>query len=356
MIKAGIAVLMMLFNLILYFMFGSLITGRMKKNVFSVTLTVFTGFFLYYTLFTICCIPVMLKWRPLTMLCTIWGIVCAAVAVLSAVLSFRSWKKKLSELAVFISRHWCFTLAAVLITAAEAVIIICNYQFTLDAAYYVANVTTSLQTNTMNIYDPYTGDWQDHFEMRYFFATYPMNDAVMCEIFGIAPLIWTKTTMTGVAVILTNMMYYMIGNRLFRGDRTKVLLMLFFASVMNFFFITIFTPSEFLIARTYEGKCLLGNVVLPGIIYIYMLMLEDTKRLSNWLLLLLVCLGAPVLSSSSNMLLPAMIAVTLFPLAVIRKDRTVILKSIICMLPCIALLLMYVAYVRGMFVFYTYPK
>lgn len=356
MIKAGIAVLMMFFNFMLYFVFGSLITGRSKKTAFSVTGTVFVGFFLYYTLFTICCIPVMLRWRPLTMLCGIWTAVCIAVLVLSALLSFRAWKKKAIEMADFLQEHMLFTLGLIILTGIEAAVIIFNYQFTLDAAYYVANVTTSLQTNTMNIYDPYTGDWQDHFEMRYFFATYPMNDAVMCQLFHIHPLVWVKTTMTGTSVLLTNMLYYMIGNKLFNGNRTRIFLMTFFASLMNFFFITIFTASNFLVTRTYEGKCLLGNVVLPGVIYIYINMLEDSKKFTNWLWLFILCLGAPVLSSSSNMLVPAMIAVTLFPLAVIKKDWKVIPKSIICMLPCLALMLMYVAYVKGMFVFYTYPR
>lgn len=356
MIKVGIAVLMMFFNFILYFVFGSLITGRAKRTHFSVTGTVFAGFFLYYTLFTMCCIPVMLKWRPLSLLSNIWTGVCAAVLVAAVILSFRTWKKKALELALFLQDNLAFVLGMFIITAVESVIIIYNYQFTLDAAYYVANVTTSLQTDTMNIYDPYTGDWMDHFEMRYFFATYPMNDAVMCRIFGIHPLIWTKMTMTGTTVMLTNMMYYMTGNKLFHGEKDRIFLMTFFAGLMNFFFITIFTASNFLLTRTYEGKCILGNVVLPGVIYIYINMLEDTKKKSNWLLLFILCLGAPVLSSSSNMLLPAMIAVTLFPMAFIKKDWTVIPKSIVCMIPCVALLLMYVAYVKGMFVFYTYPR
>ena len=346
----------MLFNLILYFIFGSLLTSRRRNSRFSVTGTIFAGFFLYYTMFTVCCIPVMMKWRPLSLLTWIWAGVCIAVAVISIILSFRTWKEKAAELSAFIAENGWFVLGMALITAAEAAIIIYNYQFTLDAAYYVANVTTSIRTDTMNIYDPYTGDWQDHFEMRYFFATYPMNDAVWCSIFGVHPLIWTKTTIAGVSVILTNMMYYMIGMKLFGGKRGRVLLMTFFAGVINFFFITIFTASNFLVTRTYEGKCILGNVILPGIIYIYIRLLDDTKKISNWLLLFLVCLGAPVLSSSSNMLLPAMIAVTIFPLAVIKRDWKVIPKSILCMLPCIALMLMYVAYVKGMFVFYTYPR
>ena len=356
MIKAGIAVLMMFFNLILYFFFGALITGRDSKERFSITRSVFTGFFLYYTMFTACCIPVMLRWRPLSMLSGIWSGVCIAVIILSAILNRKHIVRLAAETAESMSHKWLFIIGLSAVAAAEVIIIACNYQFTLDASYYVANVTTSLQTDTMNIYDPYTGDWLDHFEMRYFFATYPMNDAVMCQVFHIHPLLWTKTTISGVSVILTNMMYYMIADRLMKGSRFKIFMMTFFAGVMNFFFITIFTASNFLVTRTYEGKCLLGNVVLPGVLYVYIRLLDDQKDRTSWIMLFLIGLGAPVLSSSSNMLLPAMIAVTCFPLAVIKKDWKVIPKSIACMIPCVVLLLAYVAYVKGMFVFYTYPK
>ncbi len=356
MILTGTAVLLIFFNLILYFLFGSAISAIGKKEAPSVTKAVFTGFFLYYLLFAVFCIPVMLKWRPMSLLTRIWTGVILIICIFSLVFCIRKYRVKLKGLSEYIRENRYSLLLIIALTAIEAFIIIYNYQFTLDAAYYVANVTTSLETDTLNIYDPYTGDWQDHFEMRYFFAVFPLNDAVMCDLFNIHPLIWCKTTMTGTAVVLTNMVLYMTGKKLFDGNMAKNTLFIAFAAVMNFFFITIFTPSDFLVTRTYEGKCLLANVVLPGVFYIYINILEDAKSKENWLLLLLVCLGSPVLSSSSNMLLPAMIGLTILPLCIIKKDITIAFKSLVCMLPGIALMLMYVAYVKGMFVLYTYPR
>ena len=356
MIIAAKAVLFMFLNLILYFLFGMLVTVKRRKDDFSVTEAVFTGFFLYYFLFTLFCIPVMLKWRPLSMLTRIWGAVMIAVCVISVIFSVRIFKKKFPKCIKYIAENKFFLLGIVLITVIQAFIIIYNYQFTLDAAYYVANVTTSIETDTLNIYDPYTGDWQDHFEMRYFFATFPLNDAVLCDILKIHPLIWCKSVMAGTSVILTNMVLFMIGKKLFLGDHKKILLFMFFSDIMDFFFITIFTTSTFLVTRTYEGKCLLANVVLPGMFYIYLKLFENTKDRHAWLMLLLVALGSPVLSSSSNMLVPAMIAVTILPLTVLKKDWTVTVKSVLCMLPGIIMLLTYAAYVKGMFVLYTYPR
>lgn len=347
---------MIIFNFILYFVIGSLITGRMKKTGFSIPLSVLAGFFLYYSLFTLFCIPIMYRWRPLSMLSKAWGGFVLVLLLLSAVLNYRVWKKKGGEFARFIIQNRAFAAGLFLLVLVQTVIIVYSYQFTLDAAYYVANVTTSIETDSLNIYDPYTGDWQDHFEMRYFFATYPMNDAVMCQIFKIHPLMQTKIIMSSIAVILTNMLYYMIGRELFGEKKESTFWMMLFAGVINFFFITIFTSSNFLITRSYEGKTLLGNVVIPAIFYLYIRMLRRKKNTAEWGLLFLICFGSTVLSSSSNMLVPAAMSALMLPLAVFRRDWKVIPKYLACILPCLVMLVVYVAYVKGMFVFYTYPR
>ncbi len=354
--KLAICILMVVFNFILYFSIGSLITGRMKKTGFSIPLSVLAGFFLYYSLFTLFCVPIMYRWRPLSMLSKAWGGFVLFLLVLSCIVNCRIWKEKGGEFVRFLAENKWFIAVLSVIVLAQVIIIVYSYQFTLDAAYYVANVTTSIETNSLNIYDPYTGDWQDHFEMRYFFATYPMNDAVICQIFKIHPLMQTKIIMSSITVLLTNMLYFMIGRELFEDKKESIVWMMLFSGVIHFFFITIFTSSNFLITRSYEGKTLLGNVVLPAILYIYIRMLKNKKNTAEWGFLFLICFGSTVLSSSSNMLVPAAMSVLMLPLAVFKRDFRVIPKYLVCILPCIVLLFVYVAYVKGMFVFYTYPR
>ncbi len=355
MIQAAGAVVLIFINLIIYFLFGLILVPKKRKNAFSVTETVLAGFFFYYFLFDVFCIPIMLLFRPLSWLTYIWAAAVVIVSVISLSVSLGVLRRKNSDLMKYINDNRRILITVFIITCILAFVIIYNYQFTLDAAYYVANVTTSLETNTLNIYDPYTGDWQDHFEMRYFFAAFPLNDAVFCNIFKIHPLVWCKTTMAGVTVFLTNMVLFMTGKKLFKGDHLKCLMFVFFADLMNFFFITIFTTSTFLMTRTYEGKSLLANVVLPAVFYIYLKLFENEKDLGSWGLLFLAAIGSPVLSSSANMLMPAMIAVTILPLALVKKNWKIVPMSLICMLPGLALMLTYVAYVKGIFVFHTYP-
>jgi hypothetical protein len=363
------AMALVLVNIILFFLFGCAIHIRgisrcpwsrrpseVADRGMSLSRTVFTGFFFYYLLFSVCCIAVTLKWRPLHVLTKLWIAVVIAVSLIGVIRGYALCKPAARKAASFINSHRPAFIIMTLVFITFAAIVLISYQFTLDASFYVGNVTTSLQTDTLNIYDPFTGDWQDHFEMRYFFATFPMNDAVMCSLFRIHLLLWCKITMSATAMLLTFMVMYMMGRRIFGDDAGKICLFLVFSSVANFFMITIYTTSTFLTTRNYEGKCLLANVVLPGILFVYTELLDDVKDIRAWLTLLLIALGAPVLSSSSNMLVPAMIGVTMIPLAFMRKDIWVIPKSILCMIPGVALTGIYILYVRNIVVFYTYQR
>ncbi len=356
MLKLCLAAFMVIVNFILYFVFGSLITGRLKNRPFSATISVITGFFLYYCLFEAVCLPVMLTYRPLSLLSSLWVGVLGVVCLLSVFLNYRIWGRKFAELSQWVREHPVFTVAVCFMVLFEAVVIIHAYQFTLDAAYYVATASTALETNMLNVYDPYTGMWQDHFEMRYFFQCYPLQDAVMCRLTGLHPLIWTKTVMEAVSVILMNTAAYRVGRRLFQERTDRVGLFLFFTGLLQFFFTTIYTSAAFFTTRTYEGKTLLGSFVLPVILWIYLELLEDHRAVRYWGLLFLTALGAAVLTNSANMLIPAAAGIFGLSLFLVKKDLKILLRSALCMLPGICLMLVYVAYVHGKFVIYTYPR
>ncbi len=348
------SILCILLNFILYMAFGSLVTRRNKGEAWSLPLTMIVGFFLYYCLFFFACVPMMLRFQTLTSMSYLWLGIVTAVVILSSVLNGSRWFYKIKEISLKIKAEPLFFTGFVLLCLVQVIVVANAYNFTLDATYYVGNVATSIQTDTMNIYDPYTGMWQDHFEMRYFFATYSMNDAVMCRLTGLHALVQTKTVMTSVIILLIQLLYYKIAALLFGEDKKARLLMLLLMSVANFTFISLYTPSNFLLTRTFEGKAIVGNLVLTAIVYIYMLLLENHKSFRTWLILFLICFGATTISSSANMLVPAALSVLLVPLILIKKDLRILPKYILCMLPGLIMALTFVAYVKGYFVFHTY--
>ncbi|NLG03262.1 MAG: hypothetical protein GX567_05480 [Clostridia bacterium] len=274
-----ISIISILINCFIYMIFGSLIIGDRKGQGFSFTLACVIGFFLYHSIFMIACVPLMLKFQPLSYMVVLWLAIVSIVLVVSVVLCRKKWLAQLKKIKGMILSAPSFYAFLLILCITQIVLIAGAYNFTLDATYYVGNVATSVATDSMNIYDPYTGNWQDHFEMRYFFATYSMNDAVICKLTGIPALVQTKIIMTSVVVIFIQFIYYQIAIKLFPDNKRAAALMIFLMAVVNFTFITIYTSSNFLITRTFEGKSIVGNVVLVLLLYMYMRMLDQTHTI-----------------------------------------------------------------------------
>lgn len=341
-------------NFIVYLSFGSLLL-RKKGEALRFSTAIVVGFFAYYSLFFVACVPVMKMFRPLSMLCWIWVPIVIAITAVSATLCNGLWSEKAKQLIARIKEHPLLFTALLVIIGIQIWIVTSSYNFTLDASYYVAGVSTNVETNMINVYDPFTGAWQDHFEMRYFFATYTVSDAVWCYITGIPALVWTKSVMAAVVIILTNMIYYMIGSELFGGKTKEQVLMLGFTVLMNLMFITIYTSSLFLYTRTYEGKAIVGNLSIMAILYMFILYVKGNKPRYFWLLMFIICFGSNTVSSSANMLIPVEMTALFVPEILLHKKFKDLIPYALCILPGLILALAFVAYVKGYFVFYTYP-
>ncbi len=343
-------------NFILYLSFGSFFEIR-KDRKWSLPVTAAVGFFAYYALFALFCLPVMLTYRPLSLLSKIWMVPCLLVPVVSAFLFRKEWAAKISAIKQDIRENPLMWTGVVLITIITCALVVCSYNFTLDAAYYVAGVTTNVDTDMINVYDPFTGAWLDHFELRYVFATYYANDAVVCKLAGIPALVETKSVMSAVVMMIVNMMYVHIC-RFFFKDHTRALLMYILMVLTNFLFISIYTASNFLMTRTYEGKSVVANIAVILIFILFMRVSsgDETGPGPGLLSLFVVCLGAATASSTANMVIPAEVCILFIPFAFMKKRSGILVKAMLCIVPEIVMMLVYVLYVKGWFAIYTFPR
>jgi len=298
----------------------------------------------------------MKKYRPLSWLTNTWLGIVAAVVVLAIILCHKQVKNAVNMIIAIIRQHTiAFTVVAIIIII-QVILVSVTYNFTLDAAYYVANVGTCVDTNMINVYDPFTGAWQDHYELRYFFATYSINDAVWCQITGIEALVWTKFVMSATVIIIVNVLYFKICSYMFKGDSKAITIMMAAILFVNVTFISMYTSSLFLLTRTYEGKTVIGNLSILFIFYIYLLLINDEEIVSPWLMLFLISLGSVTISSSANILVPGALCVLFTPYMIMKKTLKPLPKLIACMIPGMVMTAVYILYIKGYFVFYTYPK
>lgn len=348
------AVLMIIANLILYLSFGSLVTIR-KGKPWSLTVTFVVGFFLYYALFAIVTLPIMLTYRPLSFLTKIWAVIVIAVLCLALIRNHKSLTIKLREILSIVREHKASAAVIAAVVLLQVILVTSSYTFTLDAAYYVANVSTSIQTDMINVYDPFTGAWQDHFELRYAFATYSVQDAVMCQLTNIAPLVWTKTVMSASVILMTNIIYVGVVRFFARGNARMAATMMVAVFWVNATFITIYTTATFLFTRTYEGKAIVGNIAIIALFYLFMRMVRGIETPGMFLCVFIICFGVASVSSTANMVIPAQLCVLFVPYIIRHRAWKLLPKLVISMVPELVMLLVYVLYVKGYFAIYTYP-
>lgn len=349
------AVLVVIVNFILYLAFGSLLCVSRKKD-WSLPVTILVGFFAYYALFSIVCLPIMLTYRELSLLTSVWVVFVAIVMVVSAVFFGKTWLIKIKSLIGEFKRSKGIWIVFGILTLVQIFLVVSTYNFTLDAAYYVANVSTSVETNMINVYDPFTGAWQDHFELRYAFATYSVYDSLVCMVTKLPALVVTKSIMSAVVMLLVNVLYIWLAKFLCK-ENTKQMLVMYIAMVfINLTFVTLYTPANFLMARSYEGKTIVGNVAVILIFAMYMIAVRKGTDFRYFLMMFFICFGTATVSSTANMVIPAEMGILFAPYVFKHKRFDMIPKLFICILPEVVMMMMYVLYVKGYFAIYTYPR
>ncbi len=98
------------------------------------------------------------------------------------------------------------------------------------------------------------------------FPVFPDYNAVISKFFNLHALKQAKVIMPQIIILVTNILYYQVGMILTENNRKKSALFVFWIFLINLYSNTIYTSANFLLLRTYEGKAVLANTIITGII------------------------------------------------------------------------------------------
>ncbi len=345
------AIALIFLYLILYYMTGSLAAARMPSVARSVPLTLILGFFCYFFLFSVCDLPMKITLQPLSHLSLLWGAVILLIVILFFILKRKTLKKDLSALKSTVSRKPVYILMILLLLILLQVVLINLNDDTIsfwDQSYFVGDSVTSLYTNTISQYNPYTGRILSHLDTEYLLETLQNHTAVMSQIFNIHPLIENQTVMASVVVIIYNLIAWEIGLELFRGDRLRALFLNGFLALLNFFSFNLHAAGEFLIIRPGEGKTILAVLIIPALLLFFLKTIKEVRSAAWWISSFLVILGSFGLNMSSIYMIPFEVTAFYVPLAIHEKKWSVFLRYLVLLIPCA---LMAAAYLLTKYVF-----
>lgn len=252
-----------------------------------------------------------------------------------------------------------------------------------DDAYYVVESLIAQQADTMYSILPYTGR-HTGLDIRHALAVFPMWIAFVADKSHIHATILSHTILPLILIPLSYLVYYEIGRALFRekpeadirsaGSRENLpVFMILMAMFQIFGNVSIYTNETFFLTRTWQGKAVAGSLVIPALLWLFLLLYQDrdrqhirseaekknrrrqrpgTKetdgrdvrfpRAGLWLLLVCVNMTAGICSSIAVFLVSVLMAAAAFCLAVVERDYKVLIRMGAVCIPNAVYVLAYV--------------
>lgn len=307
-------------HFVVFLSLGTLLMKILKKETFSISMAVLLGYFCYFSIFEVLCLPMVFLQTSLTFFAYVMTVVLGVAVIAACVAGMRGWIGQLKTIPGMLREHSVMFVILLAAVVFQCFFVAVYYDGSADAAYYVGVASTSAYTDTLGTYNPYTGNVMKSFNIRYVFSCYPLHNAFVAKITGIPAIIQAKTIMAVVNAVIANLLYYQIGCRLFlRKSRKYADLLVTFLFVINLYCNSIYLPASFLFLRLYEGKAVLANIIFPMILYCSIRLYQDEKDRLIWVYLFICNLTAVTFSGSSFLVLFGCSAV-LLPILLLRRQ------------------------------------
>jgi len=238
-----------------------------------------------------------------------------------------------------------YSVLILLCIALQLVMVFVYASMDADDFYYNAQALTSQMFGTMYRIDVNTGR-STILDIRHAMALFPMYQAFVSSVSGVHIAILAHKILPLLLIPMSYYLVYRIGGELFRGDYRAQLMFTLLMNVWRVFgFISYYTTETFFLLRTWQGKSIAGNLILPFIVWIFLRIYNgDTAKITFKehipLALLILASGS---SSSLAVLLSCMMTGLLGVLyMIIKREYRLFKYQLLCCAPGAIYMLIYI--------------
>lgn len=386
---AVLALLALLAQLLLYLCSGSIIMKMRKKQVWSLSGAVLLGFFAYFSVFEVICFLCQITLTSLERLAVIMIAVSGAVILGGTVYCIGDWIRRLKTLKDRIRQHGFLLAVMILLTAAVCFFALIYTDASADSDVYVGMASTALFTDSIGRFDPTTGRLLKAINPRYAYALFPYQSAVIADLFRIPAMVASRTVMSVAAALMSCLAFFRLGLSLFapaagggslpaeaatpyttsgrhskaagpkdqaaeketvrKADVFTILLL-----CLYLFSATIYLPGTFFFSRSFEGKNLIVNVVLPSVLAGCVAVYRRTEeRYSILFTDLFLTIFAGVCFSSSVMIAAILLLAALLPYFLVHRKWKGLIGTFYAVLPFLVWMVLYVLNSHRVFILMT---
>lgn len=342
-------ILMLIFCMVILPFGIGVLPGRwLKKEDRTLTGIWISGYLVLFALFELVGIPVVLftVYHGFSRLCLIFGLL-AGVGFLAGVVRLLKKKEDYSSLleGSFPEKRtveeWVYLVLFALLLGFQLYMAFTRASFDGDDAYYGVQGLIAQQQDTLYRINPNTGR-SAPLDIRHALALMPIYEAFLGKMSGIHATIIAHSAAPIGLILLTYALYFQIGRKLFPGKRTEILRFLILMALFQIFGnVSIYTSETFFLTRTWQGKSLCGNFMIPAIFWLYLCMFRGEAQQKLFFLLAFLNLASGI-SSSLGVLLTCLLTAGLGLLLAVGKKRPgILVKACLSCVPGAAYMLTY---------------
>lgn len=313
---------------------GLLMTKFMKEKN-NLLWAFVLGYLVQFASFQVIYLPCYFAGCSLKTLIYIWS----SIIIILMILSIRLNAKRLREILnsnIMILRKMPKMILIYFILLAIQIYFPVMYMQHIDPddAFYLGTTNTTIEDNSLFKINTYTGEPYQKTPYSYALSGLVIYCAAISELVNIHPTILFHTFWPAIAIILESCVYALIGNKLFKRDKEKLTYFLIFLAITYMFgFISTSTNFSFFAYRSWQGKALVANFIIPAVWLSYLYCMENEKKFIYWFIFLLLMISSCFVTEMGVFLVPIEVGVlSIISLVQERKIKT-FLKTIICCLP-----------------------
>lgn len=323
--------------------------GRKHSLAFMWT----SGYMISWALFQLVTVPLVLLHisQGFVVVVRLYACCSLALAALGLFMLLRSRKRRVSLTLIRGEsseawQHRIYWGIFAVLTALQLVLAVgMNYRDG-DDAYYVAVSTLTESSNTMYQRMPYSMG-NTGLDLRHGLAPFPVWIAFLARISGIPTVSVAHVAVPLALISTTYLIYYQIGRQLFVKKKEKLPLFLCFTAVLTIFGnYSIYTAENFMLARSRQGKAALGSIVIPMILLLFFLILDQVEkgRKGQWMLWLLLCAAvtaACLCTTLGTMLTGLLLGITGVCGGLVYRKPGLVIKTGLCCIPAAVFAVLY---------------
>lgn len=308
------------------------------------------GWIVIFALFEVLCVPFVVLLKSFRAFSKVYLVCVLMVAVISALLSVWMWRKQRMEVAQVPGTrkeerrrkigYYMLWGAVMVLVLAQMVYLYFYGHMDGDDSYYIAQSVLTDYYDTMFQRDSYTGmpiglDERHALSVNPIFITWLAN---MCDMH---PAAMAHSVLAPVLLMLMYCVYTMLGRALLKEHRSYVPVFVLLIGVWYIWGnVSIYTAETFMYTRTWQGKAMFANLVIPFAVYCLYEVLQY-KRKIQWMMLGLLPLVAVFVTTAAIYLIPLVYGIIGIYAWIREKSFRTSFHLILCCIPSMLLGIVY---------------